>query len=144
MAKERGMTLEQFSRFAEGNYDIDKELDNRILEFAKTNENYVFDGQMPAYLLGPLANLRILLECEDTIRIERMRLRDGRDFAAQKHETLMREESERQRFIEIYHIDVHDPDLIRKTYDLILDVSHLNIEEVYNRCFTFIKQKIAK
>jgi predicted cytidylate kinase len=142
LAKEKGLTLEEFSRMAEGNFAIDKELDQKILTLAKTGKDFVFDGQLPAYLLGDLVDFAILLQCETKVRIERMRLRDGRDFAAQEHETLMREESERQRFLQIYQIDMQDAALIARTYNYILDVTTLSIDEVFEKCLIAIKNAL--
>ena len=39
MAKEKGMSVLEFSEFAEGNDDIDKEIDKRQAELAKSSKN---------------------------------------------------------------------------------------------------------
>ena len=41
MASERGMSVLEFSEFAEGNDDIDKEIDKRQAELAKSSDNLI-------------------------------------------------------------------------------------------------------
>ena len=144
LAVEKSMNLEEFSKYVETHLEIDKELDNKIIQMAKkgkeSGQGYVFDGQLPAYILGVNLDFSIQLQCDLQIRIERMMGRDGQDFEAKKQETLVREESERQRFIQLYNIDVLDPELITKTYGMIIDTSDKNIDEVFEIC----DQRIAE
>ncbi|WP_371806174.1 (d)CMP kinase [Candidatus Lokiarchaeum ossiferum] len=142
LAKEKDMSLEDFSLYAEDHFEIDKELDGKILKLAQTGENYVFEGQLPTYMLGELKDFAILLTCDEKVRIERMMDRDVRTFEAQRHETLVREESERQRFIDIYQIDVLDPATMHKTFDLIINTTHLGIKAIFNICITALTEFI--
>jgi CMP/dCMP kinase len=139
LAQAKGMSLEEFSKYSETNPEVDKELDNTIIKMAESGKNYVFDGQLPAFLLREKANLKILLKCEDQIRIQRMADRDGRTFEAQKHETIMREKSEQERFIKLYNIDVLDPGAILDTYDLIINTTKLGKNEVFALCKTAVE-----
>ena len=50
MAAERGMSVLEFSEFAEGNDDIDKEIDKRQAQKAKEAENLIVEGRLSAYL----------------------------------------------------------------------------------------------
>ena len=143
LAQEKNMNLEEFSLFVEHNPAIDKEIDGKILQLAETSQNYVFEGQMPVYMLGKNLNFAILLTCSDDIRIQRMAARDEQTFADQKHETLMREESERQRFIDLYQVDVRDPDLILSTFNLIIDTTFLSIDTVRNICFSALSDFLS-
>ena len=95
LAREKGMTLEQFSKYTEGKPEIDQTLEKKIKKIAVTKGNYIFDGQMPAYMLKDLSNFNILLCCDDNVPLRGNSYRDGRDFETQKRETLTREASER-------------------------------------------------
>lgn len=139
LAKDKGMTLEEFSKFAESNIEIDHQIDHKIVALAQSGGNYVFEGQLPTYMIEEWRDFAILLTCDDTIRIHRMMERDGRDFETQKHETLVRERSEQQRFIDIYQIDIMDPARILQTFNLILDTSHLDLDTVYHLCLLAIQ-----
>jgi CMP/dCMP kinase len=99
---------------------------------------------MPAFLLGNLADFKILLQCYQDDRILRMKLRDNESLEAKKRETLIREESERQRFIEIYQIDIQDPQLIQQTFNAIIDTTSMTISEVTEKSIQLIEQKFPK
>lgn len=134
LAKLKKMTLEEFSRYSEEHLEIDRLLDDKIKLLAETANSYVFDGQLPAFMLGDLNNFCILLTCDDDVRLTRMASRDNKSLEAQQKETVAREESERERFIQLYYLDILDPSTILKNFNLIIDTSELNIEEIFKIC----------
>lgn len=140
LAKEKGMTLEEFSKYAENHYEIDRELDEKIIKLAETGQNYIYEGQLPTYMLGDRKDFAVLFKCDDKTRIQRMMLRDGRTYELQLQETRIREESERQRFIQIYGIDVLDPKTQLNTFNLIVDTTSLSIEIVTQMCIIAISE----
>ncbi|MHA1512166.1 MAG: (d)CMP kinase [Promethearchaeota archaeon] len=134
LAKLKNMTLEEFSHYAEDHLEIDRLLDDKIKLMAEMGNSYVFDGQLPAFMLGDLNDYRILLTCDDDVRLARMASRDNRSLKDQHKETIAREESERDRFIQLYNLDILDPSTILKNFDLIINTTELNIEEVSKLC----------
>ena len=138
LAKEKNMSLEDFSRYAETHPEIDQELDDKIISMAKTGNSYVFDGQLPAFMLKDLNNYCILLTCDNDVRLTRMAKRDEKSLEDQKKETIAREDSERERFIQLYNLDILDPGKILETFDLIIDTSTLKIEDVFKICLAAI------
>ena len=139
LAKLKKMTLEEFSRFSEDHLEIDRLLDDKIRLLAETGNSYVFDGQLPAFLLEDLNNFCILLTCDYNVRLARMSSRDNRSLKDQQKETIAREESERERFIQLYDLDILDPETILKNFDLILNTTELNIEEISKICIIAIE-----
>ena len=138
------MNLEEFSKYAESHEGIDHQIDDKIIGLAQSGKNYVFEGQLPTYMLGDLKDFAILLTCDDDIRLDRMAARDGQPLEDQQHETIVREASERQRFIDFYQIDVMDPITILTTFDLILDTTHLGIEAIVDTCVAAISGLMKK
>ena len=51
MAKENGMSVLEFSKFAENNTEIDNEIDKRQAEIAKSSENLIVEGRLSLTLL---------------------------------------------------------------------------------------------
>ena len=51
MAAERGMSVLEFSEFAEGNDDIDKEIDKRQALKAKEADNLIIEGRLSAFFV---------------------------------------------------------------------------------------------
>jgi len=132
IAKERGISLLELSKLAEEDKSIDKELDKKQIELKK-KDNFVIDGRLTAFFI-PHATLKVYLECEDTIRAERILKEKRKDESAQSiKETIQqitkRENSERKRYKDYYNVDYYD----RKLYDVVVDTSHLGIGDVVKR-----------
>ena len=139
LAKLKKMNLEEFSHFAEDNFEIDRLLDGKIRLLAEKGNFYVFDGQLPAFMLGDLTSYRILLICDNDVRLARMASRDNISLKESKQETTAREKSEQERFIQLYNIDILDPATILKNFDLIINTTKLNIEEISKMCILAIE-----
>jgi cytidylate kinase len=139
LAKDRNLTLEEFSRVAEGNEDIDRLIDDKLREEAE-NGNAVIDGQLAAWMAGDNADLKILLIASTENRIRRISERDGTDFEYARRETITREGSEKARYLEYYGVDISD----HTVYDLIINTDKYDLEEVIAIVFTAIEEYFGK
>jgi len=134
LAEERGMTLEEFSRIAEGDLDIDKLIDDTQKNAAKKG-NCIIDGQLAAWMVGKDSDLNILLTAPVEVRIKRIAARDGTDFEFAKRETIAREGSEKARYFEYYKVDISDLSI----YDLILNTGKYDLDGVTDIITTAIE-----
>ncbi len=125
LAKERDLTLEEFSRDAEGNEEIDRMIDDRLKTEAEKGDA-VIDGQLAAWMAGDNADLKILLIAPVETRIKRISERDSTDFEYARRETITREGSEKARYFEYYGVDVSD----HSTYDLIINTGKYDLDGV--------------
>jgi len=135
LAKERNLTLEEFSRVAEGNEDIDRLIDDNLREEAERG-NAVIDGQLAAWMAGDNADLKILLIASVENRIRRISERDDIEFEYARRETITREGSEKARYLEYYGVDVSDHSI----YDLIINTDKYDLENVIKIVFTAIEE----
>ncbi len=135
LAKERNLTLEEFSRVAEGNEDIDRLIDDKLRKEAEKG-NAVIDGQLAAWMAGDNADLKILLIASVENRIRRISERDGTEFEYARRETITREGSEKARYLEYYGVDVSDHSI----YDIIINTDKYDLEKVINIVFTAIEE----
>ncbi|MBW6516976.1 MAG: AAA family ATPase [ANME-2 cluster archaeon] len=117
MAKERGVSLEEFGHIAEVDPAIDNEIDRRQVEMSKTGGNYLFEGRLSGMLND--ADLKIMLKTDVNVRARRIADREDISIVQALHETVERQESEAKRYKEYYDIDISD--LI--PYDLVLESS---------------------
>ncbi len=124
-AKQRGLTLEEFSKAAEGDTEIDKMLDDTLRQEAAKG-NVVLDGQLAAWMAGEHADLRILLTAPLDVRVKRIADRDGSDFKFAKRETIARERSEKARYRKLYGINIADTTV----YDIVLNTDKYDLEGV--------------
>ncbi len=140
LKEEKGMTLEEFTKFAENNPEIDKELDNKVIEIAKQG-NVIIDSQLSAYLLKSIADCKILLTCPLETRVNRMAERDNTSYEEKLKETSVREQSELERFKKLYTIDLSDEDIIKNTYDIIIETENLSIQQVLDQILLALNKK---
>jgi cytidylate kinase len=139
LAKDRNLTLEEFSRVAEGNEDIDRLIDDKLREEAEKG-TAVIDGQLAAWMAGDNADLKILLIASTENRIRRISERDGTDFEYARRETITREGSEKARYLEYYGVDISNHSI----YDLIINTDKYDLDEVVAIVFTAIEQYFGK
>ncbi len=128
MAKERGMSLPDFGRLCEADPKADLELDKRMVEIARSNENVCLEGRLTAYMLTRhgIDALRVLLTADISERSRRVAEREGGSSEQRMREIEEREACEAKRYLTYYDIDVGD----RSVYDLVIDTTHIPAEEV--------------
>lgn len=125
MAAERGMSVLEFSEFAEGNDDIDKEIDKRQAEKAKSAENLIIEGRLSAFFVDN-ADLRICLITPFDVRSKRIAQREDKPVEIAKDEIITREKSEALRYKEIHNIDISNMDI----YDLIINTDSFDPQSI--------------
>ena len=133
MAEEKGMSVLEFSEFAEGNDDIDKEIDKRQAELAKSADNLIVEGRLSAYFVE--ADLKLWLVTPFDVRSERIAERESKSVDVASEEIIVREESEALRYMDIHNIDIKNMDI----YDLIINTGTFNPEEVSEIILTTLK-----
>lgn len=139
LAKERNMTLKEFTKYAENNPDIDITLDKKINSIANKG-NIIIDSQLSAYILKDKADFKIVLRCPLETRVKRMCDRDETDYKEKVDETLRRELSEAKRFKKLYNIDLQDEKVIQDLYNIIIDTEKLSIDEIIDIVVSNIKK----
>jgi len=117
IAKERGMTLDEFSRYAERHPKIDRQIDRRTADAAKKG-NVLIDARLAGWMAKG-ADVKILLTAPLKLRVKRIVHRERRKYKDVLAETVRRERSEARRFKRFYGIDVHD----YSVFDLVLNTA---------------------
>lgn len=126
IAMDKGVSLEELSRMAERNYDIDRYID-KLMKRECSKGRCVGDGLLSGWILKDIADIKIWLKSPISIRIRRIADREGRDYNEVYRETLLREESEIRRFNKIYGINVLDLSI----YDYVIDTSKISLKGLY-------------
>ena len=124
MAKERGMGLDEFSRYAERHPSIDRQIDRQTAEAAK-KDNVLIDARLAGWMAKG-ADVKILLYAPLGVRVRRIVRREGRKYEDVLKETAVRERSEAKRFKRFYGIDVND----WAPFDLVLNTEHFGPKEM--------------
>ena len=134
MAAEKGMSVLEFSEFAEGNDEIDKEIDKRQAEKAKLADNLIVEGRLSAYFVDN-ADLRLWLMTPFDVRSKRISEREQKSVEVAKDEIITREKSEALRYKEIHNIDISNMDI----YDLIINTDSFDPESISEIVTTTLK-----
>lgn len=137
MSKDKQMTLEEFSKFVEQHPEIDREIDDKMIQEAQKGDA-ILDGLLVAWLTRNISGLHILLTADEQIRIERIAQRENRPYAEVKKETTNREKSEIARFKSLYHIDINDYSI----YDIVLNTGLWSRESVNQIIIMLIKEYV--
>lgn len=139
MAREKGMNLEEFSERAEVDEEIDRYIDNKTLELAQIENGIIVDAQLGGWILRKVADLIIYITAPLKTRIQRIAERENRSLEEIKKETLMREESERDRYQKLYNINISDLSI----YDVIINTKKYDASECVDIIMASVK-KITK
>lgn len=123
LAKELGISLEEFHRLAEQDPRYDLMVDNRSIEEAKKG-NVVLDGHLTAWITKDYSDIKIYLTAPLKERARRIAEREGKRLEDAMRELQVREESNRRRYLEIYGIDITDLSI----FDIVINTSKLPIE----------------
>ena len=118
LAHQRALSLEQLSKLAETDPEIDKMVDRRQAELAQSHENVVVDGRLSGRVLK--GDIAVWLKAPLDVRADRIARREGKKHATALYETRTRDSSEAARYLAFYNIDAANLDI----YDLIIDTRH--------------------
>ncbi len=124
MAEERGMTLDEFSRYAERHPEIDRQVDRRTANAAKEGD-VLIDARLAGWMAKG-ADVKILLTAPLELRVKRIARRERRRYEDVLAETERRERSEAKRFKRSYGIDVND----HSVFDLVLNTERWSAREM--------------
>ena len=124
MARERGMSLQEFSQLAETDNTLDRQLDARQLEMAAKGE-CVLGSRLAVWLLED-ADLRVYLTAPVEVRAGRISRREGSDFDSALAETLDRDRRDRARYLKLYGIDNDRYQFV----DLVIDTERYSVDQI--------------
>ncbi|MEM0202501.1 MAG: AAA family ATPase [Archaeoglobaceae archaeon] len=125
LAMEKKMSLEEFSKFAEGNPEIDIMIDKMQKEMAEKERDAIIEGRLSGWMVKN-ADLRVYIFAEAEVRYSRIAKREGKDINEVRRETKLREEIEKRRYQKFYGINVDDWSI----YDLIVNSTRIPAEKI--------------
>ncbi|MCI0425466.1 MAG: AAA family ATPase [Actinobacteria bacterium] len=140
MAEERGITLLELSRVAETDETIDRDIDARSATLATTAEPFVLDARLGWHFVPD--SYKVFLDVLPEIAARRV-LTAGRSTEPENVDLMAtmagieeRTQSERRRYLDFYDLDYLD----FGQFDVVIDTSHLNPEQVVERIIESIAE----
>ena len=140
MAKKRNMSLAEFNKMGEEKDFTDKEADDYQIDLGEKEDCFVIDGRLSYHFIPE--SLKIYLKAHVRTRAERIynderaeeKFRDLGDAIASLIE---RDKSDKTRYLRYYNLDPST----ELQFDLVLDTTYLNVEEIIAEILKFIKQE---
>ncbi|WP_323736181.1 AAA family ATPase [Methanosphaera sp. ISO3-F5] len=126
LAKEHNMSVLEFNEFAEGNDEIDIELDKRQAKIANEADNLIVEGRISAFFVN--ADYRIWLMAPDNIRAERISYREDKSLDTVIKEIKERTASEKKRYQEIHDINIDNLGI----YDIVINTGTFDEQATLN------------
>lgn len=124
MAAENDMDILEFGKFAEGNDEIDLEIDRRQAQIAEKSENLIAEGRLSAHFVE--ADLKIWFVAPLDVRIERICQRENKPADLVKKEIITRGKSEAKRYREVHGIDIGNMEV----YDIVINSHSFQPESI--------------
>jgi cytidylate kinase len=146
MARERGMTLEEFNKLGETDPTTDKIPDDEMVAFAHANQDCVIETRTGFHLIP--GSLKIFLDVSEEEAAHRILGSLQHDAATRNegkgldtHEAVLASVRERirndnGRYQKYYGINIYDP----SHYDLFLDTTHLTADQTFDQVAQFVAQ----
>jgi predicted cytidylate kinase len=127
MAAEAGLDVGAFSIVAEGDPEIDLELDQRLANRVREGD-VLLESRLAGWIVTNegLPALRVWVGAAEQERARRVATREGIDPAVALEANRAREASERRRYRTYYGIDLDD----QRIYDLLIDSTGVGPEAI--------------
>lgn len=143
----RGMDLAQYNKLGETDPSTDKEVDVYQENLGKSEDNFIIEGRTSWYFIPH--SLKIYLYVDKEVGAKRIfanlqvsnERNEGANLDTWQQVLLSNEKrvaSDTKRYQSYYGIDVDR----EENYDLYLDTSKLNIEQVYQQVEDFVYAKL--
>ena len=126
LADERGLSLAELNRLAEEDDQIDRDLDSRLRETARQNDELVLESRLAGWMAADFADLKLWLDAPLDVRAGRIAEREDKSVETAREETYTRGRSEAERYEEYYDVDITELSI----YDMCLNTSRWGAEGV--------------
>ena len=143
LAVEKNMSITEYNKYMLDN-NLDNEVDNRTAEIGKENENFIFDARLAWHFIPD--SFKIYLKVNLNVAVERA-MKNERGNSEKydseqeaKVNIIERRRLEICRFKDIYGVDIDK----ESNYDLVIDTSHISIEEAIGEALDAIKRVMNK
>ncbi len=134
-AKNMGMSLEEFSEYAEIHPEIDREIDDLNLDLLKRKHDIVLESRLAGWICVRTGIDAFKVYIDASLHVRKARV-ESRDSISSEGAIIERENSERKRYMDFYSIDFADTSI----YDLIISSDALSAEQVAGEIYARIRE----
>lgn len=129
IAQKRGITTVELNKLAVKDIDIDKEIDSVFKNPPWGDQNCIVDSRLAFHFLPHSLRVRLLVDPDEAAkRVFQEKRKNEKYTTLEQAKCFLKERAllEQEHFIKNYNINITDP----KSFDLIIDTTHLSVDEV--------------
>lgn len=144
MAKERGLTIEEFYSQLVADPALEKSVDDRQIDLMMSRDNLVMEGRITAFLPCAFRPVNLFIKVDEVEGVRRQMNRPenhGRTIYEMLVLSRKRVREERERYQLLYEIPDH---LDEKCYHLVVDSTYLSPEELLQEVIRQIEDHLKK
>lgn len=145
MARERGLTFNEFYKLGEKDPSIDKEVDEYQKKLGEREDNFIIQGRTSFHFIPH--SIKVFLEVDLKEGARRV-FKDVQENPKERNEPYKsveetleglkeRVKSEKKRYKKYYGIDHYD----KSHYDFIIDTTNIPAEQVADKIIEFVEKK---
>ena len=144
IAMTHGLTIDELNEIGKKESWTDLEADEELIKIGKSNEDYVIDTWLGYHLLPD--SIKIFLDIGEEDGAKRVFTNQRSDEEKKdsvegvKKMLKKRVQNTRERFLKYYKTDFLD----LSKYNLVIDTSDLNIQQVLNKVLDYLKKRGIK
>lgn len=140
MAKEAGLSIEEYYRQLASDVSSEASVDNRLWEIMKSRDNLIIEGRVAPFQEVSYQTVNILLKVDPKEGARRELLRnENKDKSLEEMIALTKErvENERKHYKKLYGIGDHFDE---KCFDIVIDTTDLSEEEVFRKVMSKLRE----
>lgn len=144
MAKERGLTIEEFYSQLVADPVLEKSVDDRQIALMMSRNNLVMEGRITAFLPCAFRPVNLFIKVDEAEGIRRQMNRaenQGKKFDEMLALTRRRVQDERERYRTLYQIPDH---LDEGCYDIVIDSTRRSPDELLEETIRRIEDHLKK
>ncbi len=144
MAKEKGLTIEEFYSQLIADPALEKSVDDRQVALMMARDNLVMEGRITAFLPCAFRPVNLFIKVDERVGAFRQLNRPenhGKTIDEMLVLSRKRADDERKRYWNLYQIPNH---LDEKCYDLVIDSTQLSPEELLKEVIRQIEYHLKK
>ena len=139
IAEKRGMSVVELNVYMETHPEIDKEIDNGLVELGSVDKSMVIDSRMAWHFTSGTFKVYLSTDVE-TSALRIMNANRSGEHSSTLEQTIFdtkaRRASEKKRYMEMYGVDIKD----LSNYSLIVDTTVANPEQVADCIVSALKE----
>ncbi len=135
LAKEHNMDVTEFNKYVEEHPEekIDEQIEFSAQKYAMEHDNLIIDARLGYFSVPESFKLYLKVDIDEAAKrafndLERKDSENHSSIEEQKQDMIKRRESEKERYLKTYNIDVTD----LSNFDLVLDTTNMTIDEEIN------------